>query len=35
LQRFRISLMSDHTKEDLDRLIAAIEEIWASFEEKR
>ncbi len=35
LQRFRISLMSDHTKEDLDRLITAIEEVWASFEEKR
>jgi len=35
LQRFRISLMSDHTKEDLDRLITAIEEVWASFKERR
>jgi glycine C-acetyltransferase len=35
LQRFRISLMSDHTKEDMDRLITAIEEVWASFRDKR
>jgi glycine C-acetyltransferase len=35
LQRFRISLMSDHTQEDMDRLITAIEEVWASFKDKR
>lgn len=35
LQRFRISLMSDHTQEDMDRLITAIEEVWASFNDKR
>jgi len=35
LQRFRISLMSDHTQEDIDRLITAIEEVWASFKDKR
>jgi glycine C-acetyltransferase len=27
-QRFRISIMATHTKEDIDRLITAIEEIW-------
>lgn len=28
-QRFRISLMATHTNEDLDRLLAAIEKVWA------
>jgi len=28
-QRFRISLMADHTKQDLDRLLEAVEEVWA------
>jgi glycine C-acetyltransferase len=28
-QRFRISLMADHTREDIDRLLAAVEEVWA------
>jgi glycine C-acetyltransferase len=27
-QRFRISLMSNHTRQDLDRLLACIEELW-------
>jgi glycine C-acetyltransferase len=35
LQRFRVSLMSNHTKEDMNRLITAIEEVWASFKDKR
>jgi glycine C-acetyltransferase len=35
LQRFRVSLMSNHTKEDMDRLITAIEEVWASFKDKK
>jgi glycine C-acetyltransferase len=29
-QRFRVSVMTKHTHEDIDRLLAAIEEIWAS-----
>jgi glycine C-acetyltransferase len=28
-QRFRVSIMATHTREDLDRLIACMEEIWA------
>lgn len=28
-QRFRISIMSTHTREDLDRLLAAVEDVWA------
>lgn len=28
-QRFRISLMATHTKEDIDRLATAFEEVWA------
>ena len=27
-QRFRISLMATHTRQDIDRLLAAIEEVW-------
>jgi glycine C-acetyltransferase len=27
-QRFRISLMAQHTKEDIDRLANAVEEVW-------
>jgi glycine C-acetyltransferase len=27
-QRFRISLMATHTKEDIDKLLSAIEEVW-------
>lgn len=27
-QRFRISLMATHTKEDIDRLVQAVEEVW-------
>ena len=30
-QRFRISLMATHTTSDLDRLLTAIEEVWAEF----
>jgi glycine C-acetyltransferase len=33
-QRFRISLMATHTKDDIDRLLSAIEEVWA-FHNKR
>jgi glycine C-acetyltransferase len=28
-QRFRVSMMATHTKEDIDRLLTAVEEIWA------
>jgi glycine C-acetyltransferase len=28
-QRFRISVMSEHTAEDLDRLLTGVEEVWA------
>lgn len=27
-ERFRISIMSDHTKEDIDRLATVVEEVW-------
>ena len=27
-QRFRISLMAQHTKNDIDRLAEAVEEVW-------
>lgn len=30
-QRFRISLMSDHTKNDIDKLIACVEETWSKY----
>jgi glycine C-acetyltransferase len=29
-ERFRISLMSTHTKEDIDKLLASIEEVWTT-----
>ena len=28
-QRFRVSLTATHTREDLDRLVAVVEEVWA------
>lgn len=33
-QRFRISIMASHTKNDIDRLMEAILDIWKSNEEK-
>ena len=33
-QRFRISLMATHTKDDIDRLISTIEEVWTSCNEE-
>ena len=30
-QRFRISIMATHTKEDINRLVEAIEEIWSLY----
>jgi len=33
-QRFRISLMATHTKEDINKLLAVIEEIWASYNQQ-
>ena len=30
-QRFRISIMATHTKEDINKLIEVIDEIWTSF----
>jgi glycine C-acetyltransferase len=30
-QRFRISLMATHKKEDIDRLLSCIAEVWAEF----
>jgi len=30
-QRFRISLMATHTKDDIDHLLAVIEEVWAFY----
>jgi glycine C-acetyltransferase len=30
-QRFRISVMATHTREDIDRLIAVVEEVWSLF----
>jgi len=29
-QRFRVSLMANHTNEDIDALVAAVEEVWAT-----
>jgi len=34
-QRFRISLMATHTKQDIDRLLMAIDEVWINFREQR
>lgn len=31
-QRFRISVMASHTKDDIDRLVACIEDIWSANE---
>ncbi len=31
LQRFRISLMASHTKDDIDRLLECVEEVWATY----
>lgn len=28
LQRFRVSIMAAHTKEDIDKLVTAVEEVW-------
>jgi glycine C-acetyltransferase len=30
-QRFRISLMATHTREDIDHLMTAVEEVWSLF----
>ena len=30
-QRFRISMMATHTREDIDRLLAVIDEVWSLF----
>ena len=30
-QRFRISMMATHTREDIERLLAVIEEVWSLF----
>jgi 7-keto-8-aminopelargonate synthetase-like enzyme len=30
-QRFRISIMATHTLADIDRLIAAVQEVWAEY----
>jgi len=32
-QRFRISLMASHTKQDIDRLLSAVKTVWAEFED--
>jgi len=33
-ERFRISIMATHTKADIDRLVATVEEIWYNAEKK-
>ena len=30
-QRFRISIMATHTREDLDKLIASVEDVWYNY----
>jgi len=30
-QRFRLSLMATHTRQDIDRLLSAVEEVWREF----
>jgi glycine C-acetyltransferase len=30
-QRFRISMMATHTREDIERLLTVIEEVWSLF----
>ena len=32
-QRFRISLMATHTMQDIDKLLAAVEEVWNEFKQ--
>jgi glycine C-acetyltransferase len=34
-QRFRISITSSHTKEDINRLVEVVEEIWSEFESNK
>ncbi len=34
-QRFRVSVMATHTKEDIARLVTAVEEVWARFKFER
>ena len=31
MQRFRISIMATHTKEDLDKLIENVEKVWEDY----
>ena len=33
-QRFRISIMATHTKEDIDRLVECVENVWSDYGEK-
>lgn len=33
-QRFRISLMATHTKNDIDRLVQTIDEVWKKYSQK-
>ena len=33
-QRFRISVMADHTREDLDRLLETVGRVWGNFESR-
>ncbi len=33
-QRFRISLMATHTKDDIDRLIKSIDEVWKMYKQQ-
>jgi glycine C-acetyltransferase len=30
-QRFRISVMATHTKEDIDRMVDVVDQVWAAF----
>lgn len=34
-QRFRISITANHTKEDINKLVEVVEEIWGEYELKR
>ena len=34
-QRFRISLMANHTKKDIDRLLECIQEVWNEFNDNK
>ena len=31
-ERFRVSLMATHTREDIDRLVGAVQEVWKEAE---